>query len=250
MFTRGMRRALALTLVLVPALALVVPAASGTPKPAEVKLVRCSVSAQQAIFRGRMLQVADGVGMRMRFTLLKRTGTAGFRVVRAPGLGVWRRSRPGVKDFAYRQAVQNLPPGAVYRMRVDFRWYDRDGALLLSLQRNSARCRQFAALPNLSVRIVKAAPTQIAGVLRYRVRVSNLGRVAATNVPVGLQVDGDLVDTVTVASLLAGEGRELGFRGPECTRSVRAEVDGAEAIVESSEQDNVEELRCADLPRR
>ena len=45
----------------------------------------------------------------------------------APKLGKWHRSRAGVGGFGYKQAVRNLDEGSLYRVRVDYRWYDEDG---------------------------------------------------------------------------------------------------------------------------
>ena len=77
--------------------------------------------------------------------------------------------------------------------------------------------------------------------------VTNEGIAPATGVPVRLSVDGDVVDTVTVASLAPAERRVLPIQGPACTRSVTAEADPDGVIVESSESDNAHEIACADL---
>ncbi len=79
-------------------------------------------------------------------------------------------------------------------------------------------------------------------------KVGNTGVAAATGVALRLAVDGDVVDTVTVGMLLPGTGRVLGFRGPRCTTSVKAAVDPDGVLAESSEDDNVQEVACADLP--
>jgi subtilase family serine protease len=66
-------------------------------------------------------------------------------------------------------------------------------------------------------------------------------------VPVRLTVDGDVVDTVTLASLAPGEQRSVAIPGPECHGLVRLEADPEKAIAESSDTDNVHELTCAAL---
>jgi subtilase family serine protease len=77
--------------------------------------------------------------------------------------------------------------------------------------------------------------------------VTNEGIATATGVPVRLTVDGDVVDTVTVAALMPAERRVLLIQGPACTRTVEAEADPEGVIVESSEGDNAHEVSCADL---
>jgi uncharacterized repeat protein (TIGR01451 family) len=218
--------------------------------PAYVRTVRCSLADREAVFYARMQRVADAYRMAMRFTLLERTGDAGYLPVKAPGLGRWQRSRPGVASFGYRQAVRGLLDSAVYRMRVDFRWYSTDGAVIQELRRRSSSCRRSVDLPNLRVRVVAAAPAAVPGVVRYGVRVSNDGPAAATAVPVALVVDGNVVDTVSVPTLAAAEVRFLTIRGPACRQTVEARVDPDGAIPESSELDNVHAVACSDLPSR
>jgi len=219
-------------------------AAPGAGPSASVRLATCSLSDRVAVFRGRMQTLPGAKRMGMRFVLLARTGSRGFQPVRAPGLGRWQRSQVGVGAFAYRQTVRNLASNVAYRVRVDFRWVDADGNVITRARRRSPVCRQFVALPNLVAEITGAAKTNVAGVLRYTVRVSNTGRAAATAVPVRMTVDGDVLDTVQVASLLPGDRKVVGFRGPVCTRSLRAIVDPDGVIAESSESDNASDSGC------
>jgi CARDB len=238
-----MRRALLIIALMALAVAAAPAVAQAQHSPASVRVVACSFEEHEASFRGSMRRVEGSDRMAMRFTLMERTGTGGFKPLRAPGLGRWRRAKQGVVNFGYRQVVQALPENAIYRMRVDFRWFAPDGTVLLHLQRNSASCRQFAALPNLRVELLGTGPTKVPGVVRYRVLVVNAGKAAVT-APVRLSVDGGVIDTASVAYLLPGEEREIGFRGPSCTSFVTAEADPDEVIVESSEDDNADELAC------
>lgn len=227
------------------------PAASGlvTPAapPAGVRLVDCSREDHSATFHGRMKRFEDSERMWMRFTLLEKRA-AGFEVVAAPGLSRWQKSKPGVGGLSYRQTVRGLQEGASYRMQVNYRWYSAEGKLTARAQQRSRVCRQFERLPNLTASLVGAQKTNVDGVLRFRVRVENNGVAAAKGVALRLAVDGDVVDTVTVGSLPPGSGRVLGFRGPRCTTSVAAAVDPDGVLAESSEDDNVQEVACADLP--
>lgn len=256
LFSRGMVRRLATAAAFLLAALVAVaaaPAAGGvvTPAaaPAAVKLVDCSRDAHSAGFHGRMKRIEASERMWMRFNLLEKRAS-GFEALAAPGLGRWHKSKPGVGTFGYRQTVRGLQPGASYRMQVDYRWYSADKRLIARAQRRSAACRQFERLPNLTASVVGARTTKVEGVLRYGVRVQNSGVAPARGVAVRMAVDGGVLDTVTVASLGPGESRLLGFRGPPCTTTVSAAADPDGVLVESSEDDNVQELSCADLPQR
>jgi hypothetical protein len=225
------------------------PAAAGT-KPASVRVAECSPSAHSAVFYARMQQVPGSVSMALRLTLLERTGPAGFAPVRVPVLRRWRKSQPGRGGFAVRQRVRNLTDGAAYRARVDFRWKDGKGAVVHSERRTSHTCKVVGRpLPNLRARPVWAHPTDVKGVLRYAVGVTNTGHAAAQLVPVRLSVDGSEVNTRTVAALAPGESRLLFFRGPACERTVSAMADPAGLIPERDETDNASQVACADLRR-
>ena len=217
--------------------------------PAAVKLVECSLAEQAATFRGRMSRSSGSARMGMRFTLQERGGSGGFRAVEAPGLKRWRRSKPGVGTFAYRQEVRALARNTAYRMRVDFRWWAAGGREVRRARRLSPVCRQYEALPNLRARVLGAASTKVAGVVRYAVRLRNAGQAAAAAAPVRLTVDGNVVDTRTVP-LVAGAQRTLSFRGPDCRRTVEARADPDALIVESLEDDNSQLVQCAELQRR
>ena len=205
--------------------------------PAKVGLLECSLAEQAATFRGRMSRLPDSVRMGMRFTLQERTGAGGFAAVEAPGLERWRKSRRGVGTFAYRQEVLALVPNTAYRMRVDYRWWSEGGRVIRRTRRLSTLCRQYEALPNLRARVTNTGGTNVAGVVRYAVRLRNAGKAAAAQAPVRLTVDGNVVDTRTMP-LAPGEQRTLIFRGPECRQSVEARADPDALIVETSESDN------------
>jgi hypothetical protein len=222
-------------------------AATPAAPPATVKLLECSRELRSATFHGRMKRVEGGERMWMRFALLEKRA-AGYEVLAAPGLGRWHKSQPGVAAFGYRQTVRGLQQGASYRMLVSYRWYSAEGQLLARTRRRSVACRQFERLPNLTASVAGARETNVEGVLRYGVMVANTGVAAAGGVAVRMAVDGDVLDTVTVGFLRPGESRLLAFRGPRCTASVSAAVDPDGVLVESSEDDNVQQLACADVP--
>jgi hypothetical protein len=242
-----MRRTIA-TAICLAALA-AVPAAAGT-KPAWVRVAQCSPTDHSALFYARMQRVPGSASMALRLTLLERTGPAGFAPVRVPALARWRKSRPGRAGLAVRQRVRNLTDGASYRTRVDFRWRDAKGTLVHSERRTSHRCAMAGQpLPNLRARPVWAHPTDVSGVLRYAVRVSNVGHASAELVPVRLSVDGSEVNTRTVALLGPGASKLLFFQGPACERTVSAMADPRGVIPERDETDNATQVACADLRR-
>jgi hypothetical protein len=243
-----LRSLLTAALVTAAAAAAVATPAAGDARPlATVKLNYCSIEGKSALFLARMHQISGSERMWLRFKLLEK-GDAGFRSLKAPGLGRWRKSKPGVGTFAYKQAVKGLEAGSLYRAQVDFRWYDADGNLLQTFRRRSAPCRQFDVLPNLAATPMASKSLRQQGVVRYRVLVTNEGIATATGIPVRLTVDGDVVDTVTVAELDPAERVVIGIQGPQCTESVKAEADPDGVIVESSEGDNAHEVACSALP--
>jgi hypothetical protein len=219
------------------------------PAPAYVKVLSCSPASGSAVFYGRMHRMGAGERMSMRFSLLERRGGGPFQPVRAPRLDRWRRSRPGVAMFGYRQRVKGLSEDAVYRARVDFRWHDAEGELVRRARRRSRPCSQAGPLPNLRVRITRVRVTTTRGVFQYLVRVTNSGSGAAEKVDVRLDVDGSAVDTETVPRLQPGESTVVDFSGPGCESSVQATADPDATVRESSETDNSQSLSCSELPR-
>jgi CARDB len=236
-----MARRLAIPLVLLAAL----PAsASAAAPPATVKLADCSVEDRSAAFYGRMRPVPGADRMWIRFTVQEwHAGT--YEPLRVRGLARWRRSKPGVSAFGYRQTVRGLQPGGAYRARVSFRWYSAGGELVERTRRTSRVCRQFdEEVPNLTSAVVGYGPTKVPGVVRYLMRIANMGVAPAVDAEARLSVDGGMVDTVTIPSLDPGASREVAVLGPVCTSSVTSIADPDGVIVESSEDDNAHTIAC------
>ena len=215
-----------------------------------VKVARCSRALDEAVFHGKMRSVEGSERMAMRFTLLERTGVEGFQAVPSPKLGKWHRSRADVGAFGYKQAVRNLGAGSVYRVRVDYRWYDEEGEVIVRTRRRSTSCPNEAALPNLRVRIAGVRNTPSVDTDRYYLKVLNVGHAPAEGVPVRLSVDGVAAGTVTVPVIYAKASKIVTMRAPECETWVDAAVDPDGLIAESWEQDNGHQLACQDLVRR
>ena len=247
------------TAALVAAVALIaafaaLPAAAQPPvdgaagAPAEVKVTSCkrgpTAAERRVEFRGAMSRVPRTARMWMRFTLQERAPEGGFATVRAPGLGVWRKSRAGVAGFAHRQRVVDLARGSSYRAVVHYRWYSRAGARLRSARRISSTCRQ-GPLPNLRVSSIEGTRVSDSpGTVRYVVRVVNEGRATATGVAVSLAVDGGVIDTPVVGTIKPGDVRRAVVNGPRCQSSLEAVADPGGLVRESFESDNVRAAAC------
>jgi len=243
-------RSVAIAAVLAGALSANSPAQQASVQPAWVKLSSCSRAEHSAVFYARMRRLARGQRLWLRFTLLERGEDGRYLPVEAPGLRRWRKSKPGVGAFGWRQRVRGLAADSAYRTRVDYRWFGSDGELDRRARRRSGVCSQTGPLPNLRASIAGSAPTELPGIRRYSVRVANAGQLDAEDVGVRFAVAGSTAETKTVAHLGAGDVAYVSFRASQCASSVTAEADPADAIREESETDNSQRLVCADVPSR
>jgi hypothetical protein len=181
--------------------------------------------------------------MSMRFTLLERILPGReFEPLSLPGLDVWHRSRPGVRRFSFRQRVRALVEAAVYKVDVEFRWYDEEGEPIRQAIKRSPRCRQPGALPNLQVKRIARRPNG-----EYVVRVENVGRDVAEGAALQLLVDGHEVGSEELPQLAVGSFFLADFVGDPCINSVQAIVDPRAAVRESAEDDNALTVPCAEL---
>jgi hypothetical protein len=215
---------------------------------ARVKVSSCSRSEHNASFYARMKRLAPGQRMWMRFTLLERGRDGRYRRVDAPALERWRKSKPAVATFGYKQRVRGLSSDSAYRVRVDFRWYAADGVLERRAHRRSGVCSQTGPVPNLRARIVGSGPSTLAGLTRYTVRVANAGARTAEQLGVRLTVEGSGAQQRAVARLGPGEAALVRFDAAGCTSAVTSEADPDDEVLESSETDNAQRLACSDLP--
>jgi hypothetical protein len=100
---------------------------------------------RSATFSGEMTTMAGAERMQMRIDVEERLpGEVGFHIVKAPGLGVWRSSAPGVKAYKYLKQVTNLSAPAFYRAAVRFRWLNAKGSLITATGRRTPVCAQTA----------------------------------------------------------------------------------------------------------
>jgi hypothetical protein len=238
-----LRRAMTFAL-LAPAFA--APAVA-VAKPTSARVLECKGGStgetRSATFLGRMKATRGTDYMMMRFTLLEHFGDEKLHPVVAPELRFWRQSKPGVRDFRYKQTVTALQGGGDYRMRVEFRWFDASGNLIRKAQKVTSACAQPGALPNLQVRapMAQAGP---GGTAVYIVPVVNTGRETARNVAVELFVDGAATNVSHIDAIAPGQTREARFTGPLCQRGVRAVADPTNALKERFESDNALQVKC------
>ena len=215
---------------------------------AEAELRSCATDEEgdmpAASFYGRMQAVPRTRRMWMRFTLLERVGTGRFGRVQAPGLEVWRKSRPGVRSFGFLQRVRALRSGGDYRALVRFRWYGRDGRLIRRSVDRSTTCRQGGPAANLRIAQVSARPGPSRETVVYSVDVRNAGGTAVEGAEVALAVDGAALDSARVGPLEPDDVRTVQFTGPVCHQGYRTKVDSAKEINESDELDNVRRGPC------
>jgi hypothetical protein len=120
-----------------------------TRGPASATLEQCETTGSQeqrsATFAGEMTAVAGTERMQMSVQVLERTpGESAYRVIDAPGLGMWRSSAPGVQSFKYLHQVSNLAAPAFYRASIRFRWLGDHGKTLMALELQTHRCEQPA----------------------------------------------------------------------------------------------------------
>jgi len=99
-----------------------------------------------ATFAGEMSAIPGTARMEIRIDLEERApGELLYRIVSAPGLGLWHSSAAGVKIFTHIQQVTNLSAPASYRGVLRFRWLSAKGRLLKAAALRTAVCEQPAA---------------------------------------------------------------------------------------------------------
>jgi len=209
------------------------------------KVVSCDVTSsdRQATFYARMDTIAGASKMQLRFQLLERLGKDDtFAKLDVPALKLWQTSKPGVKRFGWKQAVDNLHVGGAYRAHVQYRWLAANGSVIDTESRDTPICR--GPLPNIAVGDLSTKPGQTAETRTYKVAVTNTGKVDADEVDVQLSIDKAVLDTVTLTRLAAGETRFVSFNGPPCRRAIRVKADPGNSIGESIEDDNSQLFAC------
>jgi hypothetical protein len=247
-----MRRLLFIGLACVIAAGVVAPAAPARTPRASTAVDACHVALHSteryAVFSGTMRSLRRGTDrMYMRFDLFQRSkGTAAFKHVLAPGLGVWNPADRGVRRFRFRQKVTNLSAPAGYRAVVSFRWTEAEGRPVLKTSHLTPVCFQRDLRPDLRIGRVTGSRLPNEGAL-YQVTVRNDGGVAATGFDVGLDVDGTpVLPRQALATLAPGARQVVTFRGPRCAAggTLLATADPDNRVDEADETNDALTVPC------
>jgi hypothetical protein len=120
---------------------------TGTKANVSATLQQCVTSLEQgersATFAGEMTAIPGTARMEIRVDVEERIpGEPQYRIVSAPGLGVWRASDAGVKLYTHIQQVTDLAAPAFYRGVVRFRWLNAKGRLIKAEEARTPRCEQ------------------------------------------------------------------------------------------------------------
>lgn len=185
---------------------------------------------RSATFSGQMVAIAGTQRMAMRIDVQARApADTTFHTISAPGLGVWRRSAPGVKIYKYLKQVTNLTAPASYRAVVRFRWFSAHGRVVKRGERRTAVCEQPDERPRLVVAQVLATGLAGSALADYRILVRNEGRGPAgafkltLSVGAGQQAARQQVP-LEAPALEAGAHAQLRVEAPRCAAQSSVEV--------------------------
>jgi hypothetical protein len=120
--------------------------AAMTRPPLRVKVKQCSSgdspAERSAVFEASLPREVQAATMALRFRLYQSVDGATFTRVAVPGFSAWTRSAPNVAGLVFDKRVNQLVAPAVYRVVVDFVWYDSDGEAVDRAHRTSKTCRE------------------------------------------------------------------------------------------------------------
>lgn len=231
---------------------LIAPAAAraGDRPPLAAKLTACTVGEQDtsraAVFTGSMPAAAGTNRMQMRFALQQRLTAKGpYKTLVVPGWGVWEKSDPGRPGFVFTKRVESLAGPASYRAVVTFRWLDRRGKAQRTTRRTTPACEQPDPRPDLVLGGLDATgKTKDTAV--YALVVGNDGHAAAGAFTVTLTVGGAVQPPLALGPIGVGEMQHGTIVGARCApgSTVTVTVDSADAVDESSEEDDVVQRPC------
>jgi hypothetical protein len=234
-------------LIFAGAVALAAAPATASESTARVSLSSCttglSAGERTAVYEGRMRRVSGTRRMQMRFALQwRKSGAKRWSAIKAPGLGSWVSSNPGVKSYTFTKRIENLAAPASYRVVVRFRWLDARGHTIDSDSIVARPCRQPDLRPNLVPKRVYAERIGDPERRRYVVVVRNEGATAAGAFDVGFSA----LAPAHVVDLGPGVSTLVSFEAPRCDApaNLTATVDPGALIDEADEDDNALSVSC------
>jgi hypothetical protein len=204
----------------------------------------CDTDGRAAGFEGQMRVYRKAPKMQMRFTLQAMTKDAPkWATVALPGFSEWVTAPANVGKYTYDKTVQDLLPGANYRVAVSFRWKSRAGKTIRTERVISRVCKQPDVRPDLVVRNVRIEDGSYVGV------VFNRGREAAGPFAVGFLLDGTSVGTVEVTGLAPQTPITVMTPAKSCTPGTPLEVvaDARAQVDEADEENNSFSTSCIGL---
>lgn len=183
----------------------------------------------------------------VRYEIFERLPGGDFKL-RKDALGVavgWVMADPGYTGYKNDQVVSSVTPGAIYRVRVRFRWTDAAGHVLARTYRITAPCKQKDTRADLRINRVSVQPAAGPANRRYVAIVRNAGHGDVGSFDVLLSV-GNREYRRTVDALGAGSRIAVVFQAPRC-RAGEAVVVGADPdklIDEVSDDNNTGVVAC------
>jgi hypothetical protein len=233
--------------ILAAAAALGAPPATAADSTARVALLSCGTGLdagqRTAVYEGRMRRISGTRRMQMRFALQwRQSGAKRWSAIKAPGLGTWVSSNPGVKSYTFTKRIENLAAPASYRVVVRFRWLDARGHTIDSDQIVAKPCRQPDLRPNLVPKRVYSERIGDPARRRYVVVVRNEGETEAGGFDVGFGA----LAPAHVVDLGPGVSTLVSFEAPRCDApaNLTATVDRGALIDEADEDDNMLSVSC------
>lgn len=219
------------------------PAAAAERPSLGVKMPACLTGVAE--WTASMPAIEGATGLAVRWTLQQRDGKR-WRRVAVPGWERWEKADTGARGFVYRKRIEQLVAPAAYRARVQFRWTDAQRAVLRRTVRTTPACRQLDARPDLEIASLDVDDLGD-GTARYRVVVRNGGGGDVVDpFATALSVDGAEQVWQTLPDLEVDGTATLTWVAPVCGPGGRVvvEVDPADAVAETDEDDDVLTRRC------
>jgi hypothetical protein len=190
---------------------------------------------------GRMaaLPSANGGKLQMRFDVFRKFNESRrFRLLTADGLGTWLgNTEPTATVYVRNIALTQIETATQYKARVRYRWLDADGNVVAKKTRYTKICKQTAKLPDPELLSVFKYPNPGEPTTTYVVRIYNLSKSEAVNLPVSLAIDGQPPATQMIDSIEGKQLVNLTFSDlPSCTTEKYVRIDPFNVVRQRQEQ--------------